>query len=175
MSQQKVTFKNKLWEVSAILRFPENFDANKKYPAIVCAHPISSCKEQTSGHIYGKELTEAGFITLAFDASCQGESDGKPRFLEDPALRVEDFRCAADYLTTLDYVDENRISVLSVCGGGGYAANAAMTERRFKAVVTVVAENYGRIMREGDYTSGAGIRTLEAVPNARHKLAAQNL
>lgn len=167
MSQQKVTFKNRQWDVSAILQFPENFDLNKKYPAIVCAHPISSCKEQTSGHIYGKKLAEAGFITLAFDASCQGESGGEPRFLEDPALRVEDFRCAADYLTTLDYVDENRIGVLGICGGGGYAANVAMTERRFKAVVTVVGANYGRLMREGDYTAGAAIRTLEMVAAQR--------
>lgn len=167
MSQQKVTFKNRQWEVSAILQFPGNFDADKKYPAIVCAHPISSCKEQTSGHIYGRKLAEAGFITLAFDASCQGESGGEPRYLEDPALRVEDFRCAADYLTTLGYVDENRIGVLGVCGGGGYAANAAMTERRFKAVATIVAANYGRLMREGDYTPGAAIRTLEAIAAQR--------
>jgi fermentation-respiration switch protein FrsA (DUF1100 family) len=68
MSQQKVTFNNNNWDVAAILQFPENFDKSKKYSAIVCAHPISSCKEQTSGHIYGKKLAEAGFVTLAFDA-----------------------------------------------------------------------------------------------------------
>ena len=161
--EQVVKFKNRNWDVAAIMQFPKDFDETKKYPAIVCAHPISSCKEQTSGHIYGKQLAEAGFVTLAFDASYQGESGGEPRFLEDPAMRVEDFRCAADYLTTLDYVDENRIGVLGICGGGGYAANAAMTERRFKAVGTVVAANYGRVMREGNYTAGAAIHTLEAV------------
>lgn len=165
--EQVVKFRNRSWDVAAIMQFPKDFDETKKYPAIVCAHPISSCKEQTSGHIYGKQLAEAGFVTLAFDASYQGESGGEPRFLEDPAMRVEDFRCAADYLTTLDYVDENRIGVLGICGGGGYAANAAMTERRFKAVGTVVAANYGRVMREGDYTAGAAIRTLEAVAAER--------
>ena len=164
---QKVTFKNKNWKVAAILQFPENFDENKQYPAIVCAHPISSCKEQTSGNIYGKALAEAGFITLAFDASNQGESGGEVPFLEDPATRVEDFRCAADYLTTLSYVDNNRIGVLGICGGGGYAVNAAMTERRFKAVGTVVAANYGRLMREGDYTADSAIKTLEAIANQR--------
>ncbi len=164
---QSVKFKNRSWEVAAIMQFPKDFDETKKYPAIVCAHPISSCKEQTSGHIYGKQLAEAGFVTLAFDASYQGESGGEPRFLEDPTMRVEDFRCAADYLTTLDYVDEKRIGVLGICGGGGYAANAAMTERRFKAVGTVVAANYGRVMREGDYTAGTAIRTLEAVAARR--------
>lgn len=62
---KEVRFKNKTWEVSAIIQFPKDFDETKTYPAIVCAHPISSCKEQTSGNIYGKALTEAGFITLA--------------------------------------------------------------------------------------------------------------
>lgn len=162
-----VTFRNRSWEVAAILQFPEDFDEQKKYAAIVCAHPISSCKEQTAGAIYGKRLAEAGFVTLAFDASCQGESGGEPRYLEDPALRVEDFRCAADYLTTLGYVDEKRIGVLGICGGGGYAACAAMTERRFRAVATVVTANYGRIMREGDYTADAAIKMLEAVAQQR--------
>ncbi|MGG1923680.1 alpha/beta hydrolase [Chryseobacterium sp. NRRL B-14798] len=162
-----VKFKNRNWDVAGILQFPKDFDETKKYPAIVCAHPISSCKEQTAGNIYGKALAEAGFITLAFDASNQGESGGEVRFLEDPAIRVEDFRCATDFLTTLDYVDEEKIGVLGVCGGGGYAVNAAMTERRFKAVVTVVGANYGRLLREGDFTADAAIKTLEGIARQR--------
>lgn len=162
-----VTFKNKHIDISATIRFPKDFDENKSYAAIVCAHPISSCKEQTSGTIYGEKLSEAGFITLAFDASYQGASGGEPRFLEDPATRVEDFRCAADYLSTLDYVDQDRIGVLGICGGGGYAVNAAMTERRFKAVASVVGANYGRLMREGDQSADAAIKTLEAIAAQR--------
>lgn len=165
--RESFTFKNNTWEVAADLRLPAGFDANKKYAAIVCGHPISSCKEQTSGHIYGEALSKAGFITLAFDASTQGASGGGPRFSEDPATRVEDFRCAVDYLMTLPYVDQEKIGVLGVCGGGDYAANAAMTERRFKAVVTVVGANYGRIMREGDMSQDSALKTLEAVSKQR--------
>ncbi|MCO5397812.1 alpha/beta hydrolase [Ralstonia soli] len=162
-----VTFKNRTWDMVADLRFPRDFDEKKTYPAIVCGHPISSCKEQTSGAIYGEKLAEQGFITLAFDASTQGASGGEPRFSEDPATRVEDYRCAVDYLVTLPYVDENRIGVLGICGGGGYAVNAAMTERRFKAVGTVVAANYGRLMREGDMTPDAALKTLDAIAQQR--------
>ncbi|MGY1488279.1 alpha/beta hydrolase [Methylobacillus pratensis] len=166
---QSVIFKNRDWEVAATLRFPHGFgfDTSRKYPAIVCAHPISSCKEQTAGNVYGEALAQAGFITLAFDASTQGASGGEPRFSEDPGTRVEDFRCAVDYLVTLPYVDEERIGVLGVCGGGGYAVNAAMTERRFKAVGTVVGANYGRLMREGDMTPDAAIKTLDAIATQR--------
>jgi uncharacterized protein len=157
-----VRFKNRTWDVAADLHFPKDFEEKKKYPAIICAHPISSCKEQTSG-IYGRKLAELGYVTLVFDASFQGESGGEPQYLEDPATRVEDFRCAVDYLVTLDYVDEDRIGVLGICGGGGYAANAAMTEHRIKAVGTVVAGNNGRIMREGDLSPDAAIKILEAI------------
>lgn len=161
-----VRFKSKTWEVAADLRFPKDFDEKQKYPAIVCGHPISGCKEQTAG-IYAEKLAEQVYVTLAFDASFQGESGGEPRFLEDPAARVEDFRCAVDYLVTLDYVDENRIGALGICGGGGYAANATMTDHRIKALGTVVAANYGRLMREGDLSPDADLQTLKAIGEQR--------
>lgn len=162
-----VTFKNKTLDVAADVYFPPGFDEKQNYPAIVSAHPIGSCKEQTSGGIYGAALAEHGFVVLAFDASFQGASGGEPRYIEDPNLRVEDFRCAVDYLVTLDYVDADRIGVLGICGGGGYTISAAMTERRFKAVGTIVAVNYGRMMREGDLSPDAAIATLDAVAQQR--------
>ncbi|KFZ77033.1 alpha/beta hydrolase [Amycolatopsis sp. MJM2582] len=164
---ESVTFKNRTWDVAADVRFPEGFDPAKKYPAIICAHPISSCKEQTSGSIYAERLTELGYVTLAFDASHQGASGGEPRYLEDPATRVEDFRCAIDYLVTQDYVDEDRIGLVGICGGGGYAANATMTDHRIKALGTVVAANYGRLLREGDMSANAAVATLEAIGKQR--------
>jgi uncharacterized protein len=163
---QSVKFANGQTEVAADIYLPPAFDSEKRYPAIICAHPISSCKEQTAS-IYASKLAELGFVTLAFDASHQGASGGEPRYLENPAMRVEDFRCAVDYLMTVSYVDEARVGVLGICGGGGYAVNAAMTERRIKAVGTVVAANYGRIMREGNLTPDAALVTLDAIANQR--------
>lgn len=159
---KSVTFKNKSWDVAADLHLPEGFDATKTYPAIVVAHPISSCKEQTAA-IYASKLAEIGYVCLAFDASTQGASGGPGQYFEDPATRVEDFRCAVDYLATQGFIDADRIGVLGICGGGGYAASAAMTERRFKAVATVVGANYGRMMREGDLDPDAAIKALEGI------------
>lgn len=144
---QKVSFKNRRWDIAGNLYFPENFDSTKKYAAIVCVHPGSSVKEQTAG-LYANQLAKGGFIALTFDASFQGESGGEPRFLEDPATRVEDIRCAIDFLTTVESVDNDRIGALGICAGGGYAANAAISEKRIKAIATVVGTNASRAFRE---------------------------
>lgn len=159
--QISVKFPNSDWEVAANLFLPAGFDKTKKYTAIVCVHPGSSVKEQTAG-LYAAKLSAEGFITIAFDASFQGESGGNFRYLENPATRVEDIRCAVDYLTTLAYVDKERIGVLGICAGGGYAANAALTDRRIRAVVSVSPTNIGRAYREF-----FSVETLESVGGQR--------
>ena len=165
---ETVTFRNADmgWDIAADLHFPPGFDKSKQYPAIVSAHPIGSCKEQTSGNVYGKALAEAGFVVIAFDRSTQGASGGAPRCIEDPTLAVEDFRHVVDHLVTLPYVDAERIGVLGICGGGGYALNAVMTERRLKAVASITGVNFGRLSREG-FTGYDPIAALEAMGKQR--------
>ncbi|MFK0206207.1 alpha/beta hydrolase [Agrobacterium sp. NPDC090283] len=166
METVKIRNYDMYWDIAADIHFPPNFDKSKKYPAIISAHPIGSCKDQTSGNVYGVALAKEGFVVIAFDASFQGASGGEPRFIEDPTLRVEDFRHVSDYLVTLPYVDEDRIGALGICGGGGYSINAAMTERRIKAVGTVTGANYGRLMR-GNFTGLNPIGALEAMAKQR--------
>ena len=96
-NMKSVRIKNAYWEVSADIYFPPDFDQKKKYPAIISAHPIGSCKEQTSGNVYGTALAKEGFVVIAFDASFQGDSGGEPRSIEDPTRRVEDFHMVTDY------------------------------------------------------------------------------
>lgn len=165
-TMKNVKIKAPYWEIAANLYFPENFDESIQYPAIISGHPIGSCKEQTSGNVYGAALAKAGFIVIAFDASFQGESGGEPRSTENPVLRVEDFRLVTDYLMTLNYVDENRIGVSGICGGGGYALNVAMTEKRIKAVATVDAVNFGRLSREG-FSNWNPLEKLELIAKQR--------
>lgn len=145
--EKKVTFKNSILNMAGLLYLPENMNENEQYAAIVCVHPGGGVKEQTSGP-YAKRLSEQGFVALAFDASHQGESEGEPRYIESPARRVEDIRCAVDYLTTLPFVDRNRIGAMGICAGGGYAISATQTERRIKAVATVSMVDIGTVFRE---------------------------
>lgn len=45
-------------------------------------------------------------------------------------------------------VDADRIGVIGICGGGGYAINATLTEKRIKAVVSITGVNVGRLFHE---------------------------
>lgn len=174
---RNVTYKNLGWESSADIHLPPNFNESKKYPAIVSTHPIGSCKEQTSGNVYGTALAREGFVVLAFDASFQGASGGSPRFIEDPSIRVSDIRFAIDYLVTLPYVDENRIGAIGVCGGGGYTIHAAMTDHRIKALTSITGVNFGRLIREGfsDFDPVAVLENMGAQRTAEAKGAERNV
>ncbi len=166
---ERVTIRNRdmYWDIAADLHLPPNFDPSTTYPSIVAAHPIGSCKEQTSGTIYAPALAEAGYVVLAFDASFQGESGGMPRFLENPTERVEDFSRVIDHLVTLPYVDADRIGVLGICGGGGYTLASARTEKRFKAVVSITGVNFGRMQRQMARQGDGPLAALRGIAEQR--------
>ncbi|MDU9393278.1 alpha/beta hydrolase [Pseudomonas sp. zfem002] len=164
-----VTFANGTLDMAGHLYLPPGFTATARCPAIVCTHPAGGVKEQTSG-LYAERLAALGFVTLAFDASFQGESGGQPRQLENPHARIEDISAAVDFLTTLPYVDRERIGAMGICAGGAYTVGAAMGDRRIKAIGTVSAANYGAILRQG--WDGRGnpedaLALLDAAVNAR--------
>ncbi|WP_214200281.1 alpha/beta hydrolase [Novosphingobium profundi] len=146
--------------LSAFVNFPENFDASQRYPAIVVSHPGGGVKEQTAG-TYAAELAQLGFVTIAYDASYQGESGGAPRQLENPHIRTEDVSAVIDHLSTLPYIDPERIGAMGICAGAGYTVNAAIQDRRVKALGTVSAVNIGAMFRNGWDNS---VRSIDALP-----------
>ena len=139
MTEQKMVFLNKELNLNlaGILRLPAEFDLGKKIPAVVITGPMLSIKEQAQS-VYATRLTEAGYVTLVFDGSYFGESEGMPRFQELPDVKESDIEAAVDYLSSLPYVDADHIGGLGICGSGSYMSVAGVKEPRLKAVTAIV-------------------------------------
>lgn len=135
-------------KIAANVYTPAGYDAAKKYPALVVAHPNGGVKEQVAG-LYSQRMAEQGYICLAFDAAYQGASEGEPRNTDKPANRMEDIRRAADILLQYPGVDATRLGILGICGGGGYTLKVAQTDKRFRAVATLSMFNTGLVRRNG--------------------------
>lgn len=173
VKRKEVTFINNKLKMAGILFSPANLDEGKKYPSVVVLHPGGGIKEQTAS-LYAYRLAQQGFVALAFDASHQGASEGEPRLLENPIERVEDVRSAVDYLTTIPYIDRERIGALGICAGGAYAIAATITEKRIKAVVSVSAVNIGDGFRKGWLANtpvSEQLATLKAIADKRTEVA----
>lgn len=125
-----------------------NQHLQKKYPAIVIAHPNGGVKEQVAG-LYAQHLAELGYIAITADAAYQGASGGLPRSMDKPAHRIEDIHGMADFIAQFAGVDIDHIGLLGICGGGGYALKAAQTDKRFVAVATLSLFNSGLVRRNG--------------------------
>jgi len=110
-------------------------------------------------------LRVLGIAALTFDPAHQGASGGLPRDLEDPYRRGEDISCAIDALEVVPGVDSDRIGVLGICAGGGYAVHTARTDHRIKAVGTVVPSDLGEAFR--GLQSDGPVAALDALATAR--------
>ena len=143
-----VTYKQNGTDIAANVYLPANFDENKNYPAVVVAHPNGGVKEQVAG-LYAQKLAEQGYVTVAADAMYQGASGGEPRHTDKPYLREESIHGMVDYISTFKGVDEKRLGILGICGGGGYTLKTAQSDKRLKAVATLSMFNSGRVRRNG--------------------------
>lgn len=170
-----VTFVSGAYKLTGNLYLPDYYDSSKKYPAIVVSHPWGGVKEQTAG-LYAQRLAKNGFVTLAYDASHYGTSEGMPRDYEDPSQRVQDIRSAVGFLENRPEVKKGAIGSLGICAGGGYALHEAQTDLRVKAVASVVAYDIGRAMRTGiigsEVTAEQYRLTMNAVAEEYNRIAA---
>ena len=170
---RKVSYRINGVDIAAHVYTPAYFDAGKTYPAIVVAHPNGGVKEQVAG-LYAQRLAECGYISIVADAAYQGASGGTPRNTDKPAFRIEDIRGMADFISQFKGANAERIGLLGICGGGGYALKAAQTDKRFKALVTLSMFNTGLVRRNGFMNSAiASIQQrLREATDARAREAA---
>lgn len=174
VKMQKVYYQNRLGiTLCANLYMPMDMNLDEQHPAIIVGHPYGGVKEQCSG-LYAQQMAKRGFVTLAFDASYQGESGGTPRQTVSPDALVEDFSASVDWLGIQPFIDRNRIGVIGICGSGGFSICAASLDPRIKALATVSMYDMGRATRNGlgdSMTDEQRRKLLEDVAEQRWKEA----
>lgn len=168
MNKTSVRFASNGMALAGEVYLPDSPPA-ARLPAVVIGHQTTGVKEQSPA-VYAPRLAGQGFLVLTFDAAYQGESEGRPRGLENPWQRADDFRNAVSYLTTRDDVDSERIGVLGICGSGAYGPYAAQTDHRIKAVAGISGTDVTSFFRDADpvawqnqVTDSGAARTAEAL------------
>ena len=116
MFKQKITFESEGLKVVGNLFRPHDKEETS-LPAVLVAGAMTGVKEQVAGR-YAERIAKAGFVTLALDHRHFGESEGEPRQHEDPAKKMEDFKNAVSFMSTLKDVDRERIGVCGISMGG---------------------------------------------------------
>jgi len=168
VNHSKVTFPNRYGiTLAADLYVPKG--AKSPLPAIAVCGPFGAVKEQSSG-LYAQEMAERGFITLAFDPSFTGESDGTPRYMTSPDINTEDFSAAVDFLVTNPSLNPEAVGIIGICGWGGIAINAAASDPRIKATLASTMYDMSRVSANGYFDSA---NTPEDRDKLRAALAAQ--
>ena len=94
--------------------------------ALVTTGPLTSVKEQAGA--YAKALAQRGYAALAFDHRTFGESEGRPRQFENPAVKIADIRAAAAALLADPSTRALPLAAVGVCVGAGYMARAVVEE-----------------------------------------------
>jgi uncharacterized protein len=110
-------------------------DGDGAAPGLALSGPFTGVKEQVVG-TYARRMAEAGYAALAFDHRGFGESGGR-RQHEDPEGKLADLRAAVGHLAAHPAVAADRIGLLGICLGGGYAVRAAAFDPRVRAVAGV--------------------------------------
>ena len=151
VNHSKITFVNR-YGITLVADLYQPINASGRMPAIAVSGPFGAVKEQCSG-LYAQKMAERGYLTIAFDPSFTGESGGTPRYVASPDINTEDFSAAVDYLLTRDDVDSERIGIIGICGGGGFAITAAAMDTRIKATVASTMYDMSRVNANGYFDS----------------------
>jgi dienelactone hydrolase len=135
---ETINFNSEGLKLVGNLYYPKDYKKGTSYPTIVVVGSWTTVKEQMAG-LYAEKFAQESFITLAFDFRNYGESEGEPRFWENPTMKVQDIKNAVTYLQTLPEVDNEKIGTFAVCAGAMYTLMAAAEDTRIKAVVTAAS------------------------------------
>ena len=164
--ENAITFQSQGYKLAANLYAPEGFDSSGSYPAVIYSPPFNQVKEQT-GAIYGRKLAQRGYVALIFDHIGYGDSEGEIRNYENANIKMESIRDGISFLSTLLFVDRDRLFGLGICASGGYMALVATTDKRLKAIATVSGMMNNKSFFFGLMNRDTAVAALKTANDAR--------
>ncbi len=168
--QKATSFYSEGSKISADLYLP---DPNaKQLPAVVLAHGFSGVKELLLP-AYGKRLSEAGFVALAFDYRGFGGSEGERGRLV-PLEQMADIRNAITFLQTLPEVNPEAIGLWGSSFGGANSLRVAAVDARVKALVAQLTFGSGARMVTGKMSADERQKLADALRKAREREVTKN-
>lgn len=127
--------------LAATLCVPDPGVAPEPAPAVLLCQGMSGVRRLVLPQV-AAALAEAGFVTLRFDYSGFGDSEGERGWI-DPAARVEDARSALSALSHRSEVDPARIGVYGHSYGGPVALMLAVSDPRLRVLAAVSSPGAG--------------------------------
>lgn len=122
--------------MSAVIGYP---DKEKRYPALVLLHGFTGYKDEEHIVELAEYLTSFGYVTIRFDCSGFGESEGTIETDYRLSNYYEDIEAVFNYLKTLDYVEMERLGIWGNSLGGTLAICFASKNPWLKILCTVSA------------------------------------
>lgn len=123
-------------KLSAVIGIP---DKDEKLPAVILLHGFTGYKAEEHIVSLSEFLTSKGYVTVRFDCSGFGESEGKTEDEYRITNYVNDIESVYDYLSKQDFVDKTKMGVWGQSMGGMLSIIFGSRHPEIKAVCAVSA------------------------------------
>jgi uncharacterized protein len=127
-------FRGDLRLAGQVFRNTDRLDV--KQPAVIVTGSWLTVKEQMP-ELYARRFAELGYTAFTFDFSGFGESTGTPRQAEIPERKIADLTQAADFVSTLSFVEPGRLTHVAICASAQYALAALARGARIDRFVSI--------------------------------------
>lgn len=150
-----------------VVNTPDDFDENKKYPAVIIYHGFGGDRNGSINFRlnHAKHLTERGFVVFRFDFSGSGESDGS--FYDMTVSREQkELEMIHDFAKMKFYVDKDRLYWIGHSLGGVLASLMAYKLKPKAMVLLAPASD----MNNKDYLKVMAKTVFEGEVTGKSKL-----
>jgi len=137
-------------------------DVDQRQPGVIVTGSWLTVKEQMQD-VYARRLADLGYTAFTFDFTGFGESDGEPRQLEMPDRKIADLIAAADFLSTLSFVEPDTIAHLGVCASAQYGLAALARGSKAARFVSVAGWFHDPASVAPFYGGAAGVNERLAI------------